>query len=73
MTEVIITIDKKEALKEEMILAEIDELHGQAISLEKMLSNLWIHFIEEYKRGDNVKAFNNAIVRMLKKQKRNIS
>lgn len=72
MTEVIITIDKKEALKGEMILAEIDELYGQAISLEKMLSNLWIHFIEEYKRGDNVKAF-NAIVRMLKKQKRNIS
>jgi hypothetical protein len=67
-TELFITIDKKDALKGEMLLAEIDELYGQAISLETMLSNLWINFIEEYKRGDNVKAF-NEIVRMLKKQK----
>lgn len=66
ISKIIIPIEKSNVLKGEMLLAEIDELYGHNISFEKMLSNLWINFIETYKKGDNDKALND-IIKMLKK------
>lgn len=68
-TSLFITMDKKDAVKGEMILYELDELYGHNLKLEQMMGNLWINFIEEYKRGDNQKAL-NTIIKMLKIQKR---
>lgn len=62
----ILSMDKRDVMKGELLLTEIYELYGHKISFEKMLSNLWINFIEEYKRGNNQKAL-NAIIKMLKK------
>lgn len=63
------TMAKKEALKGEMLLAEIDEIYGYHAQLEDMLATLWLNFIEEYKRGDNNKAL-EAIIKMLKRMQK---
>lgn len=68
-TDIWISMDKKDVLKGEMVLYELDELYGHQLTFEEMLANLWINFIEEYKRGNHEKAL-NAIIKMLKKQKK---
>jgi hypothetical protein len=67
-TTITIGIDKKDGRKGQLLLDEMEELYGQAPSLEKLLSILWINFIEDYKAGNNQKALND-IIRMLKKRK----
>lgn len=61
-----IVIDKKEAEKGRLLLEEIDDLYGQAPSLEKMIGTLWINYIEDYKEG---KPHNSlpSIIALLKK------
>lgn len=67
-TQIWMTMAKKDVLKGEMVLYELDELYGHNLTFEEMMANLWINFIEEYKRGEQAKAL-NAIIKMLKKQK----
>lgn len=68
-TELIIEMDKKDALKGQQLLSELDDLYGRTnITLEKMISTLWINFIENYKRGEHDKAL-KTIIKMLKQQK----
>lgn len=69
MTTLHIEMDKKDVLKGEMLLCELDDLLGCQISFEKLLTNLWVNFIEKYKKGDGTEAF-NSIVKMLKKSLR---
>ena len=51
--------------KGELILKELYELFHYKISFSKMIEQIWIGFITEYKTGDNKKAFLD-IKRMLK-------
>lgn len=66
-TEILISMVKKDACKGKIVLAELKELYGYQISLDRMLTVIWIEFIEKYKKGDNNKALNN-IIKMLQKQ-----
>lgn len=61
-----IVIDKKEAEKGRLLLEEIDDLYGQAPSLEKMISTLWINYIEDYKEGNPHNSI-PSIIALLKK------
>lgn len=64
-TDIVITMDKKEARKGQLLLKEIGELYGRKISLDLMISTLWINFIERYKRGDTEKSL-KSILKILK-------
>lgn len=68
-TEIVITMDKKDVMKGEMILYELDELYGHQITFEQMIGNLWHNFIDGYKRGEHAKAL-QKIIHMLKKQQK---
>lgn len=61
-----IVIDKKEAEKGRLLLEEIDDLYGQAPSLEKMIGTLWINYIEDYKEGNPHNSI-QSIITLLKK------
>lgn len=67
-TIITISIEKKDMQKGQLLLDEMEDLYGQAPSLEKLISTLWVNFIEEYKAGNNQKALND-IIRMLRKSK----
>lgn len=66
-TNIFLTMDKKDAKKGQLLLDEMEDLYGQAPTLEKLVSTLLINFIEDYKTGHNQKAL-NEIVRTLRKQ-----
>lgn len=51
-----ITFDKRAIEKGELLLDELEDLYGQAPTLEKMIATLWINFIEDYKTAGNTKA-----------------
>ncbi|PLS19660.1 hypothetical protein CVD28_04385 [Bacillus sp. M6-12] len=62
------TIDKKNKEKGQLLLDEMEDLYGQAPSLEELISNLWVNFIEDYKAGNNKRA-TNEIIRLMKNSK----
>lgn len=64
---VIITVPKKDTLSGELLLEELKDIYGKEISLEKMFCNIWINFIEQYKRGENQEILNN-IIEIIKEQ-----
>lgn len=66
MTEIVFTMDKTDIEKGQLLLDELEDLYGQVPTLEEMLANLWIHFIEEYKQG-NPKHALNEIIEMIKR------
>ena len=60
-----IEFNPEDIQKGELILNELYELFHYKISFSKMIEQIWIGFITEYKTGDNKKAFLD-IKRMLK-------
>lgn len=66
-TDIFLTMDKNDAKKGQLLLDEMEDLYGQAPTLEKLVSTLLINFIEDYKTGHHQKAL-NGIVRTLRKQ-----
>lgn len=64
--EISITMLKKDVLKGELLLAEIYELYGRVFCLEKVISTLWINFINNYLKGDN-----KAILELIKSSLQN--
>lgn len=60
-----ITMKKCDIKKGELILSEIEELYGYNASFEKLMSAIWIDYIEDYKKGNNKKAY-TSIVKLLK-------
>lgn len=65
MSEITIKIDKEEVKKGELILYEIKELFGYDLKFDEFLSYLWIDYIEEYKKGNNQKAY-KTLYRLVK-------
>lgn len=57
---------KKECLKGQLILDELESLYGQKILFETLISNLLINFIEDYKCGVNKRAY-TSISKILKR------
>lgn len=53
-----INFDKQESSKGELILKELEELFHTKILFSTLLEQIWMNFIENYKTGDNKKAFN---------------
>jgi hypothetical protein len=69
-TTIYLEMDKNDILKGEMLLYELDEILNCQLTFEKMIGNIWINFIEEYKRGNETEAL-NAIIKMLKSSLKN--
>ena len=63
--EITIGMDKKDVAKGQLILDELYSLYGRKIEFDKLIESLWIGFIEEYKLGENKKAY-KTILKMLK-------
>ncbi|MDU2121871.1 MAG: hypothetical protein E7E64_04990 [Clostridium celatum] len=57
VSKLVIELDKKEIEKGELILSEIRELYGCDVGFGELVSILWIDYIEEYKQGNNKKAY----------------
>lgn len=57
VSKLVIELDKEEIEKGELILSEIRELYGYDVEFGELLSILWIDYIEEYKKGNNKKAY----------------
>lgn len=66
-TDIFLTMAKRDAKKGHLLLDEMEDLYGQAPTLEKLVSTLLINFIEDYKTGHHQKAL-NGIVRALRQQ-----
>lgn len=54
-------LDKKSVEKGELLLDELEEIYGEAPTIEKMIATLWINFIEDYKTGENKKPLQKII------------
>lgn len=52
-----IEFDGSDIDKGNLILKEIYELYGYRVSFGKMIEQIWLGFINDYKTGDNKKAF----------------
>lgn len=50
-TNLLITMKKKDVLKGELLLAEIDETYGFQTSFERVIEALWIEFIKGYQNN----------------------
>ena len=55
------TISKANVKRGEMLLADLDELTGKYITVEELLSRLWINFIQSFSDGDNEKAIDKLL------------
>ena len=62
--EITIGMDKNDVSKGQLILDELYSLYGRKIEFDKLIESLWIGFIEEYKLGENKKAY-KTILKML--------
>lgn len=60
-----IRVPRREYMKGQLILDELEALYGYKIPFEVMLSNLLINFIEKYKESTNKKCC-SSIVKMLR-------
>lgn len=67
VSRLVIKLDKKEIEKGELILSEIRELYGYNITFDELLSIIWINYIEEYKNGNNKKAY-KTLYKLIKKE-----
>lgn len=56
-----ISMSKKDIEKGQLILDEIYELYRYRFSFPKLLESLWLNFIDDYKTGDNKKAYQSII------------
>lgn len=56
---------KEDIKKGELIMLELRELYGFNTSFSRLLSAIWVDFIEEYKKGNNKRAY-TAILNLLK-------
>lgn len=56
-----ISFSKKNIERGEMILAELDEVIGKYMTVEKLLSRLWIGFIQSFSDGNNERAIEKII------------
>lgn len=65
-TEIVFSMGKEEVNNGTLLLSEIYDLYGVSVNFDKMMTNIWVNFIEEYKRGDCNKAL-RQIIKMLKK------
>ncbi|WP_113675757.1 hypothetical protein [Vallitalea guaymasensis] len=65
MTEMTIAMKKADVNNGTLLLAELHDLYNINVNFDKLLTNIWIKFIEEYKNGDCNKAL-RQIIRMLK-------
>lgn len=61
----VISMAEEDTKKGQLILDELYDLYGYRISFSKLLENLWIGFIEDYKTGENKRAY-HSIVKLLK-------
>lgn len=64
-TNLVISMAEEDVRKGQLILDELYDLYGYRISFSKLLENLWIGFIEDYKTGENKRAY-YSIVKILK-------
>lgn len=52
-----IEIENEELKKGQLILDELYDIYRYRISMNSLLSSLWINFIEDYKKGENKRAY----------------
>lgn len=64
-TKLIISMAEEDVKKGQLILDELYDLYRYRISFSKLLENIWIGFIEDYKTGENKRAY-HSIVKILK-------
>lgn len=62
-----IKLDKEEAAKGELIISEIEELFGYKLSFDELITLIWIDYIEEYKKGNNKKAY-KTLYKLIEKE-----
>lgn len=63
--DITIIMSDEDVEKGQLILDELYDLYHYKISFSKLLENLWIGFIEDYKCGINKRAY-HSIVKLLK-------
>lgn len=64
-TNITMSMAKEDVKKGQLILDELYDLYGYRFQFSKLLENLWIRFIEDYKTGTNKRAY-HSIVKLLK-------
>lgn len=64
-TKLVISMAEEDVRKGQLILDELYDLYRYRIPFSKLLENLWIGFIEDYKTGENKRAY-HSIVKILK-------
>lgn len=60
-----VKMDRSEAKKGEIILDELYYSLGVKVSMEELLSSLWINFISDYREGKNKRAY-RSVLKLLK-------
>lgn len=60
-----ISIDKNDVAKGQLILDELYDLYKFRIPFSKLIENLWIGFIEDYKTGTTKRAY-YSLIKLLK-------